>query len=174
MKLSTIISNTIQKGYRIYKALTLGSNTETAPSATVPGIDFNAPKNIKAIFAKTANSNDPVIVGYINKVAISDLSEGEMAIFSTDNESELAIIKLRSNKDIELNGDTDNVTRYTEVKKAYDELRDDFNTFVTDVFNLHVHPGVTSGGASTAVTPTTGQESEGDISNSKVDNVKTN
>lgn len=72
---------------------------------------------------------------------------------------------------IVLNSGSDWAVQYTALKSAFDTLKNDFNTFVTTIYNLHVHPGVMAGPASTAVTPTVGTSTTADMSSSKVSDV---
>lgn len=175
MKLSTVISN-VTGTFRTIKAYTMGKNVETANYVGPGNIDFNPVKNMKAIFAKTKNSSEPVIIGYINKTIITDLEEGEGVFFSTDGKTALATIKARKNGDIEINGNSDNAVRFSELESAYNQLKSDHDSLVS-AFNQHVHPTAAVGPPSPptpvpSVIPAS--NSTGDISGAKIDNVKVN
>ena len=79
---------------------------------------------------------------------------------------------IKSDGVIEINGNADFAVAFTDLKTAFDQLKTDFNTFVTTIYNLHVHPGVTAGPASTGVAPLVGTGSTADMSGAKVDTVK--
>jgi len=72
---------------------------------------------------------------------------------------------------IELNGNADFVTAYTDLKIAFDQLKTDLNNFIT-IFNAHIHSGVTTGPGSSGSSPTPGTPSTADMSGAKVDTVK--
>lgn len=84
--------------------------------------------------------------------------------------------KLVSDGDIELNGNTDFAVRYNVLKAQFDQLKSDFDTFVTTIYNTHIHITTATLGASPtpgviAPTTSTGSASTADMSNAKVDNV---
>lgn len=175
MKLSTVISNIITKGLRSIKVKTIGENIETASYVSSGNIDFNPVKNMKAIFAKTANSSEPVILGYVNKTIIDDLEEGEGAFFSTDNETPLAIIRARKNGNLELNGDNDNIMRYSIMKEEYDKTKEVLDAILSTLETPINEPGNGAPSAFQAeMIAAVGTKETGDISGCKVDNVLTN
>jgi hypothetical protein len=71
-----------------------------------------------------------------------------------------------------INGDADFAVAYTDLKTAFDQLKTDYDTFISTKYNMHVHPGVTAGAASTAVTLTVGSSSTADMAGAKVATVK--
>lgn len=73
---------------------------------------------------------------------------------------------------VEVNGNADFAVAYNDLKAAFDQLKSDFDNFVNLKYNLHVHPGVVAGPASTGVTPLVGASSTADMSGAKVDTVK--
>lgn len=171
MVIGTVISNIVQGLFRSIKSSTIGQNRATADYVSPGMIDFSPVVGMKAIYSNTSNSREPIVIGYINKTIINDLQEGESAFFSTNGQTSLGIIKARSNGDIEINGDADFAVRFSELESGYNELRTDFNNLVTQ-YNLHVHPGVLTGGSSSLVTTQQGQSSSASITAAKVDNVK--
>jgi len=70
---------------------------------------------------------------------------------------------------IELNGNSNYAVKYNELKTAFDQLKSDFDNFVSTIYNLHVHPS--PAGGSTGTTPTTGSASTADMSDSKNEKV---
>lgn len=157
---------------RVVKLLRLGrSDVQTSLEAGPYGVDSNPIKNMVALYIKTGEKGKTVIIGYINKN--QQAAPGEHRIYSTDTAGvEKAYAWLRADGTIEINGDDDNMVRYSELKTAFDELKSDFNALVTK-YNAHVHPGVTAGGASTAPTTSSGSSSTADMSGAKIDEVKT-
>jgi hypothetical protein len=93
-------------------------------------------------------------------------------LFSVDPSTgeEKTYINLKSNGDIELNGNSDNAVRYSELKTAMDELKDDFNTFVAK-YTTHTH--LDSIGGTTGTTSAPATNTSFDISGSKIDTIKT-
>lgn len=160
-------------GQRLIKFLRLGRNDVREVTQAAPhGIDSHPTKGLIAIYAPTGSNGTGSVIGYINPQALADV--GELFLYSTDDQAAVQFrIKLRNNGTCEIGGDTDNMVRYSKLEDAFNELRDDFNTFVNSVYNVHVHPGVTPGSGSTAVTPTVGQASTADISPAKIDEIKT-
>jgi hypothetical protein len=63
-----------------------------------------------------------------------------------------------------INNGLETAVAFSRMKIAFDQLKADFNSFVTVKYNTHVHPGVTSGGASTSPTLSTGTASTADMS----------
>ncbi len=173
INLVQILSTSIDSlNRRIPKFLRLGrKDIQTSLESSPYGVDSNPIEDIVAVYLKTGEKGKTVIVGYINKNQQSE--PGEYRLFSTNADGiEQAYMWLRKNGNLELNGDDDNMVRFSELKSAFDELKSDFNSLVT-AYNSHVHPGVTSGGASTAPTPSSGSSSTADISGAKIDEVKT-
>lgn len=190
---SEIIESFIEEGKRFLKLLKFGSddNINTFQVGNF-GEDSNVPAGYVAIYLKTSNSEEPVCIGVINNIIISDLNPGDKQIFSTNEAGDAvaAFLKLLNTGDIEINsgsafvkvladgtqefnGNADFIAGFNELKAGFDELKSDFNTFVNSVYNSHVHPGVSSGGASTGPTPASGSPSSASIDDSKKDNLKT-
>lgn len=167
----TINTSVDSLGRRVVKFFRLGKTVETAMQAGAYGTDAQPIKDAVAVYAQTGVKGKTVIIGYINKNAIADV--GEHRLFSTDADGALQFyIHLKNDGTCDIGGNSDNMVRYSELKSAFDELKQDFNTHVQN-YNLHVHPGVTPGPSSTAVTPTVSTPSQADISNAKIEEIKT-
>ena len=178
INLATTISNTIKNGFRTIKSKTLGQNTATGETVTQGGIDFNPLKNMKAVYATTSNSSEPVCIGYLNKSIIDDLEQGEIAFYSTDGKTPSAFIKARKDGNIEINGDADNAIGFIPLNSSWTELITEINAFIT-IFNAHVHPVPTASALSippaigtTAITSTPATLATTTITSAKVDSVK--
>ena len=172
MNIVKVLSTRISETKRLIKFLRYGKsdvqeNYEVAPF----GVDANPTKDMIAIYSKTDEIGNSVILGYINKNQLAEI--GENRIYSTDADGVLSFyLHLKNDGTANFGGDTDFMVRYSELESAFNELKDDFNTLV-NTFNTHVHPGVTSGGASTSPTPTSGTTSSADISGAKIEEIKT-
>ena len=172
MNIVKVISTRISESKRLIKFLRLGKsdvqeNYEVSPF----GFDSNPIKDMVAVYSQTSEIGNSVIIGYINKNQISEI--GESRIYSTDADGLLKFyVYLKNDGTAEIGGNTDFMVRYSELESAFNELKSDFNTLVS-TFNTHVHPGVTSGGASTSATLTTGITSSADISGAKIEEIKT-
>jgi len=76
----------------------------------------------------------------------------------------------------EINGNADFAVRFGALETAYNQLKSDFDTFVT-TYNSHIHITTATVGPTAVpgvISPTvsTGSPSTGDISGAKVDNIK--
>jgi hypothetical protein len=162
-------------GRRIVKFLRYGaSDVQTSISAQPFGIDGNPVKDMVAVYSTTSELGKTVIVGYLTPECAAEI--GGLRLFSTDENGEVkSLIYLRSSGDIELNGDADNLVRFSKLEEGFDKLKTDFNNFLT-AFNTHLHPTAAVGPPSPP-TPGAGipaQPSTASISGSKIDNLLTN
>ena len=178
MNIVKILSTKITNGKRLAKFLRMGLNDVQENNIAQPhGIDANPVKDMTAIYAQTSVKGESVIIGYINQNQLADI--GELRLFSTDNSNAVqAVIFMRNNGDIEINGDADNMVRFSELKTAYDQLKGDFNAFVS-IYNSHIHVTTATIGATPTpgvISPTvsTGTPSTATVDAAKIDNVKTN
>ena len=119
VKISKILSSSIDKGRRILKILRLGKeDIQTSYEAMPYGIDSVPIKDLIAIQMETAERGKSVIVGYINKNQIADV--GELKIFATNSQGvEQGFVHLKNDGTItangtviELNGNIDNVVKF--------------------------------------------------------------
>jgi len=173
MNLVKVLSTSIDDfSRRVVKFLRLGkSDVQTALEAAPYGVDSNPVADMVAVYAPTGEKGKTVIVGYINKLQLS--APGETRLYSTDANGELqTFLWLKADGTMELAGNTDNMVRYSELETAFNQLKSDFNTFVT-TYNSHVHTGVTTGGGSSGTTPATGTSSSADITPAKIEQIKT-
>lgn len=190
--LTKIISTAIEKGKLIIKILGYGSADVKTVNNILPfGIDSRPIKNYRAIYASTGSKEDKFLIGVLFENSIveegeirfhaedKDGNEVSFASFKNNGDIELksknsAYIKLVNDGNIEVNGSADFLVRFSKLEEGFNNFKQDMNNFITTVFNTHVHPGVTSGGASTGPSPTPGTASSATISASKIDNLKTN
>lgn len=173
MIISKIISTAIEKGRLIVKILGTGSkDIKTVFALTQFGIESRPIKNFRCVYANTGVKGENVLIGLI--LENSTINEGETKIYSVNSLGvEQNSIIITNTGNIEIGGNADNLSRHSILEAQVHQLRDDLNTHIQN-YNSHVHPGVLSGGASTAVTTTLSTESEIDISTAKINNVLTN
>lgn len=154
-------SAVIDAGKRILKVEQFGA--KTANEAMPFGDDSQPLADFIAIMADTSNIGEPVIIGYINKNQVA--GPGEKRLYSLKGDgSESAYIWLKNNETLELNGSAHNIVRYTPLKAGIDakdalivaELAK-IATAISSLGGVYVPGNIST-----------------DISNSKVDNVKTN
>lgn len=144
-----------------------------------PGIDSNPINGDNCCLFEVGSAGHTVTVGVFPSSL--EAEQGEIRVHSRDEngdtkafvhlykdgkillESATATLELNDNF-VVTSGDKSAV-RYAELKTAFDELKSDFNSFVTTVYNLHMHPTAAVGPASP---PTlTGSSSAADMSGSE-------
>lgn len=157
---------------RIIKVLRKGKSDVQTPMEAAPfGIDSNPIKDMIAVYGQTEEKGKTVIIGYIDKNKLA--ASGETRLYSTDNNGGLkTYVWLKNDGTMEIGGNTKHMVRYEELQTAFNQLKQDLNTFIT-IFNSHTHTGVTIGVGSTSTTTTPGTTSSADISPAKIDNIKT-
>ena len=163
-----IFSSLIKNGARIVKLLRYGrTDTQTANQIAPAGIDSGPVKDMIAIYSPTTKRGNKVIIGYISRNSIAEA--GELRLYSQNDEGvEQGCVYLKNDGTLELLSDADNAIRYSEMKTAFDTLRDDLNSLV-NLYNLHIHP--TPSGPS-SVTVSLGTPSVADMTASKIDEIK--
>jgi hypothetical protein len=175
--LAKIVSSKVQEGLRLVKSLVQGSNDSREAYLVQPFGEDSAPdenSGLIGLYAYTGHNGEPVLIGYV--YGDSKVKSGEKRLFSTDGQgSEQMFIYFTQEAELHLGGDKDFVTRFNEMEKAFNELKDDLNALI-DTFNKHTHPftGLPPGTAgSTSKTPNTATNSQADMSDAKVEKVKT-
>lgn len=173
-KLTKVLSTSIKKLKLITKILRFGLNDSlTAFNVSPPCVDARPIKGMRAVYMDTGNDSEPIIVGYINNNSKSN--EGEIRLYSLNADGEEQNYIIITNKGvIEIGGSTDYMVRFSELKEAYDQLKNDHNNLVT-AFNTHTH---LTAGTGTPVPPTPGtgipaEPSAGDISGARIDKIRT-
>ena len=157
---------------RVIKFFRYGnSDVQTAIESAPHGIDSVPFKDLVGVYAKTSSSGKTALIGYLIKDRLADV--GETRLFSTDEQGGLqTYIWLKNDATIEIGGGTDNMVRFSELETAFNQLKQDFNTFVTATYNTHTH--ISAAPASPTATPLpVGTSSSADISGAKIDEIKT-
>jgi len=173
MRLANFISSSIVRGFRTIKTR-FGSNiVETGTEANTFGHEGKPAGDFIAVIAQTASNEDSIVLGYLNPKAQDLIGDGESIQFSIDNDSTIkSTIISRNDGIIEINGNNDSMVRFSALETAYNELQSKYNALV-DLFNLHVHSGVTTGPGSSGPTASQGSQSNGNISAAKINEIKT-
>lgn len=165
-------------GYRQFIVNCLGNNDQRKYFSISPfGIDFNIPVDTRTLTTDSRNKDESYNLGVLNQVKVEDLEPGECAIFSTNaNGAELkSFIKLRNSGVLEINGDSDNIVRFSKLKEEYDKTKAVLDAILTTLQSPINEPGNGAPSAfQAAIISAVGTKETGDISTSKVDNVKTN
>lgn len=133
------------------------------------GVDSRPIKGEIAIIARTTGQED-IVLGYLPKNRLSDV--GETRIFSVDSNGDLkAFAWFKKDGKIQFNGTGDHLVGYNALKLAFDELKNNFNEFVT-AYDSHTHISGSSG-SPTGVPDRLGGGTTADISGSKKENLQT-
>jgi hypothetical protein len=172
-RLVKVLSTEIdQRARRIIKYLGFGRHDVRTSKQIGPyGTDAHPIPGMRALYVKSAQNGEVLIVGYINRNALAAV--GEHRIYSTDTDGVVkTYIHLKNDGVMLLGGDADYAVRFNALKSEFDKLVEDHNSLVSK-FNSHVHPGVQAGGGSTGATLTTENPSTADISGAKIETIKT-
>lgn len=172
MNFTKVDGTSVMRLFRWIKVLRKGTKDILEEKQSSPwGIDSNPIKDMVAVYDMSGCNGEGIILGYVHKHNIAAV--GETRLFCTnDNDEEQFYVWLKKDGTLELGGNSNHLVKYQELKTAFDQLRTDFNNLVS-VFNTHVHAGVTTGGGSSGVTPTTGTASTADMSTAKINEIKT-
>lgn len=164
-----------------------GHGIDNAEFYQIPGL-YNRPQDGVTGLVLDCNGNNIIIAGHDYQFDES-IEKGEMLIYSYGSNGAVvgkilikingdieidsggATFNILSGGNVEINGNADSAVAFTDLKTAFDQLKTDLNNFIT-VFNAHVHPGVTSGSASTSASATPGISSAADMSGAEVPTVK--
>lgn len=149
------------------------SDVRTAPQVLPFGIDSKPVKGKMTLFVETENRSKSAVLGII--LNSDETNPGETRLYATDeNGVEKFSVYFKNDGTVEFGGTDDNFVRYSELKKGFDDLKKDFNDFLSGKFAVHTHPYVNvSTPSTTSVTTTVVLPSSADISSSKIKNIKT-
>lgn len=175
MYLTKTISQAVTTGVRRIKVLLFGaSDVRTAQQVTPFGIDSAPVNDMIAVYSDTGITGQQVIVGYLNKSLLAQ--SGELRLYSTNSSNSVQFYAwFKADGTLELNGNTDNLVRFSKLEDGFNQLRSDFNEFVS-AFNSHVHATAATGPPSTptpvpTIIPVT--SSTASIADSKITEIKT-
>jgi hypothetical protein len=156
---------------RVAKFLRYGKkDIRTSLQIAPHGIDSNPTKDLMALYADTEEKGKSVLIGYLNLNVLAAV--GETRLYSTDANGELkTFIWLKADGTMELGGNAKHLARFEELKTGFDQLKQDFNNFVSTTFNAHMHP--TAGTGAPSPPTLTGTASTASIDSSKINEIKT-
>lgn len=157
--ITKVDSTSVDDGFRVVKTEQYGM--KTADLVQSFGEDSNPIKGMMAIFQETDTDGNPIIIGYINPEVRA--AEGERRMYSVGPDGvEQAFVWLKNNGDIELNGSSDNVVRFSELEKGLLEMVQKLNVELAKI-----QAGISSAGGSYAKV-----DIDIDVSGAKIENVK--
>lgn len=153
------------------------SDLQSVQLVSIGGEDYHPLPGAKVMVAQVGNAWKMAIV--LDDGITPTAAGGERFLYSLTTAGALAaLIKLRNDSTMELNGDADFAVAFDRLKTAFDDLKADFNALVTLFGTVgpppvgHVHSGVTPGSGSTGPPTTFPSQSTADINPAKVDTVK--
>lgn len=171
------------------KGFEVGKNRDGTKDVILLQVAISDPDDIQTVELMTHAGDDTIPpdgsrvtifdVGEAWKIAIasndgikSTMKAGEKQIYSSANGIIKAFTKYLEDGNLELNGNTDNVTAFQDMKDAFDTLKSDLNKLVTN-FNAHTHSGIVSGPSNSGpISGSPGIPSTADMSSAKVPTVK--
>lgn len=170
--ISTALNNAKQ---RIIKITRYGNaDVQTSQQVAPAGVDSVPVKDTAAAYSSTDVVGKTLVIGYLQKNMKA--ADGEIRIFSTGGEGQATQIWLDNAGNIyfevEKNDKHNNLVRYNELVLGFEQLKAEFNAFVT-AYNAHTHlsslPATPTAPPVPPATPTTA-----DISQSRAAKLFTN
>jgi len=176
MQLVKVISTELDNvKRRLVKVLRFGKSDVQTPFEAMPhGIDSNPVEDMVAVYGETTTKGKPVVIGYLNKEQLAEV--GGTRIYSTDDEGSVKFaIYLRADGTCEVGGDTDNMVRYSKLKSEYDKTKEVLDIILQILTGSPINePGNGSPSAlQSALSLALQGKATGDISSSKIDEIKT-
>lgn len=167
MKIIQVSGNEIRKVFRYIKTV-FSKDSHTAAQIAPFGDDSCPVEGMKGVEASTDDLGKNVVIGYFNRSILADKGEKRFYSLKSDK-TESFYVWLKNDGTCEIGGDTDNLVRYSELKKGFDKLKEDLNDLVLK-YNSHTHMVSTLTSTNTSLLATS---SIADISDSKIDELKT-
>jgi hypothetical protein len=156
---STFKESVVANGIRILKVMQFG--LKTAGECMPFGDDGNPLAGMSAVYAKTSNIAEPVIIGYINKQRLA--GPGEKRLYSLQADGTLSTYAwLHSDGTMELAGNGNNLVRYQALHDGLNTQDDKINAELAKIEAAIA----TLGGTYVPATIST------DITNSKINEIK--
>jgi hypothetical protein len=123
--LSKFKSFAIESGKRILTVMQYGA--KTAKESYPFGFDSAPLADYTAIFLDTANKDESIIIGYINKNQIAKLGESRMYALGSSGDL-LGFVYCREDGTTAINGDEFSAVRFQELKTQIDLLQNQINS----------------------------------------------
>lgn len=136
--ISTALNSVLQ---RIIKITRYGNaDVQTSQQVSPSGVDSVPVKDTAAAYSATDVVGKTLVLGYLQKNMKA--ADGEIRIFSTSGEGQATQIWLDNSGnmyfEVEKNDKHNNLVRYNELALAFEQLKTEFNAFVT-AYNAHTH-----------------------------------
>jgi hypothetical protein len=113
------------------------SDVQSVQSVSIGGVDFHPLPGAKVVVAQVGGAWKMAIV--LEDGLTPSAGAGEKFLYSQDSGGALAaLIKLRNDSTMELNGDADFAVAFNDLKTAFDQLKSDYDALVT-AYNAHIH-----------------------------------
>lgn len=176
IKIVKTISFAFEKARRRIKVLVRGKSDVQTDNEGMPfGVDSIPPVGWRAIHLETGEKGKTIVIGYINELQLEGLVSGEFRIYSLDPDGVLSTsIFLRGDGTMEVGGDVDFMVRFNALKTAFDELKSDVNSHIS---NWNSFAGAYVPGSPTVTglppTATSSGSSSADIDPAKIAEIKT-
>lgn len=139
-------------------------DTLTKVQVAPTGVDSTPHDKYVALYCETSTRGSGAVVGYIQEKFIA--KAGEIRIFSEDVDGQLkAYVYCDENGNVNINGDSDNLVRYSKLNTSLQQFLTDIKTELTAISS-----GISTAGGAYTPNPLL----KIDISQSKINNVKTN
>lgn len=163
----------IADGKKIVQAVITGENG-AAGTAAVYGGHGEASRPVagtRALRVSLGKLN--FVIAAFNSWIEPPTNPGETKLYSTDEDGvEKATHYLDKDGKHTFNNGTNHAAQYEALQTAFNQLKADFNDFINNKFNTHVHGGVSGGSSSTSTATPTGSASAADITPAKVEEIR--
>ncbi len=123
MIFTTYIKNVfIRAKQRFIQVMAMGEHDIREPFECMPfGIDSAPLDGMVALYSDTTNSEESVIIGYINENQVAKM--GEIRLYSLDaNGNQSTFVHLKNNGTVEFMGNTHNLVRYTPLNSGLQQF----------------------------------------------------
>jgi len=135
-----------------------GGDEALIPMYLPPGDDSRPVSGDYAILVDHPGDARYSCIGFIDAETPSETEDGERLIYSRDSSGARAgYIHLKRDATVTILDDSDTAVRFSELKAAFDELRDFVNDFINTKYNTHIHitTATIGTGAPGVIAPTT-------------------
>lgn len=151
------------------------SDVQEVKTSSLPGIDSVPLKDLIALYETSDVNGENFVIGFL--VANRKAEPGEVRLFSLDdNNTEKIYLWLKKDGTIHFGGDSGNLTRYQELETAFNDLQDKYNDLAqkwTTFTSSYIPGGPTVVGSPPTLAGQGAQQSMGDITGAKIDELKT-
>lgn len=112
------------------------------------------------------------VIAAVFRAKHADLGAGDSILYGRGSGGAVAsTVHAKADGTVVVNGGDESSVRFSELKSAFDELKGDFNTFLSSAFNVHTHVCAAPGSPSAVPTPT-GASSAASVDGAESDSVK--